>query len=62
MLIGKALQRNPRDIATIISNQFTHAAVSSIEIAGPGFLKLFSSSKHILHPNQRTHTKRQPFF
>lgn len=38
MLLAKTLQKNPRDIAMQIVNEFNHPYIAQLEIAGPGFL------------------------
>lgn len=45
MILAKELKKSPRDIATIITNSFSHPLIARMEIAGPGFLNLFFTEK-----------------
>ncbi|MGE0207402.1 MAG: arginine--tRNA ligase [Candidatus Babeliales bacterium] len=41
LILGKALGKNPREVATSLAQQFKSTQVKNIEIAGPGFLNFF---------------------
>src|ERR1700722_8382854 len=41
LILAKAVQRNPREIAQKIVTNFSHPAIAKIELAGPGFLNIF---------------------
>lgn len=46
MVLAKPMQRNPRDIASLIMNAFPfHSVIKKIEIAGPGFINFFLSEE-----------------
>lgn len=46
-LAGK-LNKNPREIAEEIKKNFSHDSISSVEIAGPGFINIYLSDQTIL--------------
>lgn len=41
LMLGKAQNRNPRELAQAIADNFTSDVVEKIEIAGPGFINFF---------------------
>lgn len=45
MILAKQRARNPREVAQIIVDGFKHPAIERIEIAGPGFINIFLTSK-----------------
>ncbi|MEX0940573.1 MAG: arginine--tRNA ligase [Candidatus Babeliales bacterium] len=41
LILAKQQEKNARELATEIANQFTHAYLERIEVAGPGFINFF---------------------
>lgn len=41
MVLAKELKQSPRDVATTITQNFTHPLIARMEIAGPGFINFF---------------------
>lgn len=41
LILTKELKKNPRELATEVTNNFKNSYVEKIDIAGPGFLNLF---------------------
>lgn len=62
MVLAKDVSTNPRVFAHNVIQKFKHPAVSSIEIAGPGFLNFFLTEESLISLAQEIFTKRDLFF
>ncbi|TET36237.1 arginine--tRNA ligase [Candidatus Dependentiae bacterium] len=62
MLLSKELQRNPREIAQEIAQNFTDPAIEKLEVAGPGFLNIFLTKKAFAQLAQELFEQKQTFF
>ncbi len=62
MLLAKQLKRNPIEIAKTITTQFTHAYITKIEPAGPGFLNIFLTVAAFQQIMQDLVTHKETFF
>jgi len=62
MILAKQLKQNPRAIAQRIADEFTHPALEKIEVAGPGFLNLFLTTRAIQDLAQQLYTQQDSFF
>ncbi len=62
LVLAKELKRSPRDVATEISNNFKHAAIEKIDIAGPGFLNIFLTDRAFQDIAQELKQQKGNFF
>jgi len=62
MILARHQKANPRAIATQIQENFTHAAVEKIEVAGPGFLNIFLTSQAYQTLTEQLHQQKEKFF
>jgi arginyl-tRNA synthetase len=62
LVLAKVLGRSPREIATEISQNFTHPSIAKIEIAGPGFINFFLTPETFAELAQALATEQASFF
>lgn len=62
LVLSKQLGKPPRDIASHIATEFKNDAIEKIEIAGPGFLNIFLTTKTFQHIAKQLCTKKEACF
>lgn len=62
MVLAKDLKTNPRAIAQIVLEKFTHPCITKIEIAGPGFLNFFLTDAAVIELAQQIFQQKNLFF
>jgi len=62
LILGKALKRSPREVATEIATTFSHPLVEKIEIAGPGFINIFLKPQAFTLLARELFERKEAFF
>src|SRR5438128_2028986 len=62
LVLGKALKRVPREVATEIATTFTHSLIEKIEIAGPGFINIYFKQETFKLLAQELYEQKDAFF
>lgn len=62
MVIAKKIGKNPREIASQITTEFTHPMLGKLEIAGPGFLNATLTLPAIQHIAHELATEQSNYF
>jgi len=62
MMLARQQKANPREIATQIKDNFIHAHVEKIEVAGPGFLNIFLTNGAYQKLTEQLFEQKENFF
>lgn len=62
MTLAKQIKKNPTMIAETIVNNFQHAYIEKIELAGPGFINIFLQQRTFVDLLDALITKKESFF
>lgn len=62
LVLSKLVQKNPRDIATTITQKFSHPTVAKLEIAGPGFINFYLTEDTYKTIGTELYTEGAQFF
>lgn len=62
MILAKKLQKNPRELAQQIINEFHDVRYSKVEMAGPGFLNFFFKPETLKESARQLYMQKEQFF
>lgn len=62
LLLAKHMHTNPRELANKIRSEFTYEGITTIEVAGPGFLNFFLHQDLIFDCAQELFTQKDAYF